>query len=253
MLNSTFHKPGDSRLNVLCLGAHCDDIEIGCGGTLLRLVQENMIAHIHWVVFASNESRKKEAIASAEKFLHPLNKTNVNIEVHGFRDGYLPSNWSRVKDEFEKIKKVFTPDLIFTHYKQDLHQDHRTLGELTWNTFRNHLILEYEIPKYDGDLGHPNLFVPLTAWHTERKKQIVLDCFKSQLNKQWLDDTLLTSLMRIRGVECASESGYAEAFYSRKQTIEIVHSKTGEKVLAADIQNQESDQNEKHSNARLPI
>lgn len=252
MLNSTLHKR-EGGLNVLCLGAHCDDIEIGCGGTLLRLVEANMIAHIHWVVFTSNEPRKKEAMASAGAFLSPLKKSTATLEVHSFRDGYLPSSWSRVKNVFEKIKNVIAPDLIFTHYKQDMHQDHRTLGELTWNTYRNHMILEYEIPKYDGDLGHPNLFVPLTAQHAKRKQQIILDCFKSQLDKQWLDETLLTSLMRIRGVECASESGFAEAFYSRKQTIEIVHSETGENVLAADIQNQGSDHYEKHSNERLPI
>lgn len=217
MLTTTFFNGNGKGLKLLCLGAHCDDIEIGCGGTILKLIEDYEIDQIKWVVFTSNEIRKREAICSAKKFLEPVDK--IDIKIFDFKDGYLPSTWSEVKHEFEKIKEGYTPDIVFTHYRNDLHQDHRTLNELTWNTFRNHLIMEYEIQKYDGDLGNPNLFVPLKNAHIQEKKEIIINSFKSQLNKQWFDDELLNSVMRIRGVECASESKYAEAFYCRKMTI----------------------------------
>lgn len=204
-------------MKLLLLGAHCDDIEIGCGGTLLKLIDEYSINHIKWVVFTSNEERKREADVSAKKFLESVE--DVDIKILDFSDGFLPAVWSDVKRIFEQLKSEFNPDLIFTHYRNDLHQDHKTLNELTWNTFRNHMILEYEIPKYDGDLGQPNLFVPLTESQIKQKKEIITTSFKSQLNRQWFDDTLLTSMLRIRGVECASSTSYAEAFYSRKMTI----------------------------------
>lgn len=216
MLNSTFGISKTEELNLLFLGAHCDDIEIGCGGTMLKLIENYAINHIQWVVFTSNETRKEEAFASAAKFLEKVE--NSEIKILEFKDGYLPSVWSKIKDEFEELKEKLTPDIIFTHYREDLHQDHRIVNELTWNTFRNHLICEYEIPKYDGDLGKPNLFVPLHEDQAIKKKEIILDNFQSQLNKQWLDDSLLSSLLRIRGVECAAESNYAEAFYCRKIT-----------------------------------
>lgn len=217
MINATFDIQSKEGLKILLLGAHCDDIEIGCGGTLLKLLKDHEVAHIKWVVFTSNKVRKKEAESSAKKFLESVE--NVEIKVLDFRDGFLPSVWSEVKETFEGIKNEIDPDIIFTHYRNDLHQDHRTINELTWNTFRNHLILEYEIPKYDGDLGNPNIFVPLDDSHVKNKKEIITDCFESQLNKQWLDDTLLTSMLRIRGIECASKSKYAEAFYCRKMTL----------------------------------
>lgn len=204
-------------LSILCIGAHCDDIEIGCGGTLLKLLEEYDSVRVKWVVFTSNDLRKKEAQKSAEHFLKKANQSE--IEIFSFDDGFLPSVWSEIKEKFEEIKKQFNPDLIFTHYRHDLHQDHRTLNELTWNTFRNHLVLEYEILKYDGDLGTPNFFVPLEKNHIDRKIEILSNCFKSQLSKQWFDETLLTSLPRIRGVECAAESTFAEAFYGRKITL----------------------------------
>lgn len=204
----------ERELRILCLGAHCDDIEIGCGGTLLKLKSQYSKIRIKWVVFASNEIRKKEALKSASLFLEGIEKTNVTVL--DYRDGFLPSVWSEVKGTFENIKDEFQPDVIFTHYREDLHQDHRTINELTWNTFRNHLILEYEIPKFDGDLGKPNLFVPLEESILEKKKRFLIESFESQLNKHWFDDVLLSSLPRIRGVECASNTRYAEAFYSRK-------------------------------------
>ena len=217
MLNTTFSFASQKGLKLLCVGAHCDDIEIGCGGTLLKFIEEYKIAQLKWVVFSSNATRKKEALSSAKQFLKGVH--GVDIKVFDFKDGYLPSAWETVKDEFETIKENFAPDIIFTHYRNDLHQDHRVINELTWNTFRNHLIFEYEIPKYDGDLGNPNIFVPLEKQHLNRKKEIILNSFKSQLNKQWLDDTLLTSIARMRGIECASQSDFAEALYCRKITI----------------------------------
>jgi LmbE family N-acetylglucosaminyl deacetylase len=204
-------------IQLLLLGAHCDDIEIGCGGTLLKLMEHYTIRHVQWVVFSSNPARKKEALNSAEAFTASIE--DKNIQIHDYEDGFLPSVWSEVKREFEAIKSSFTPDIILTHYRNDLHQDHRVINELTWNIFRDHLIFEYEIPKYDGDLGNPNVFVPLKGEYLERKKEILLTTFKSQLDKQWFDESLIMSIPRIRGVQCASASNYAEAFYGRKMVL----------------------------------
>ncbi|WP_441000167.1 PIG-L deacetylase family protein [Fodinibius sp. SL11] len=217
MISAKFSTPNKEGLKMLFLGAHCDDIEIGCGGTVLHMIENYKIDHIKWVVFTSNEVRKKEAESSAKEFLKSVK--NADVDVYDYQDGFLPSVWSEIKVRFEDLKKEIEPDIIFTHYRNDLHQDHRTLNELTWNTFRNHLIFEYEIPKYDGDIGNPNLFVPLNEDQIKQRNEIITSCFKSQQNKQWLDDSLLTSMPRIRGIECASKGKYAEAFYSRKLTI----------------------------------
>ncbi|MFU8862104.1 MAG: PIG-L deacetylase family protein [Cyclonatronaceae bacterium] len=217
MQSLTFKSSSDQGLQILCLGAHCDDIEIGCGASLLRLFREQEIASVEWVIFASTPERKAEALKSAGRFLKGI--PDSRVQIHDFRDGYLPAAWSQVKDIFEKIRKECSPDIIFTHFREDMHQDHRLLSELTWNTFRNHLILEYEIPKYDGDLKHPNFFIPADIKTVTLKKEILLSCFKSQLEKHWFDEALITSLMRIRGVESASPSGYAEAFHVRKMVL----------------------------------
>ena len=200
--------------NILCLGAHCDDIEIGCGGTVLRLVEEYPEARFLWVVFASNETRKAEAQACAERFLAGAQRKEIRILA--FRDGYLPYNGAAVKDKFEELKRAFTPDLILTHYRHDLHQDHRLVSELTWNTWRDHLILEYEIPKYDGDLGIPNFFVRLEQGHCDRKIGHLLDCYPSQAGRQWFMEDTFRALLRLRGMEANSDSRFAEAFHSRK-------------------------------------
>jgi LmbE family N-acetylglucosaminyl deacetylase len=200
-------------LNVLCLGAHCDDIEIGCGGTVLRLANENKVRHLKWVVFTSSAEREAEARTSAEYFTRGCNKKEIIIET--FKDGFLPYHAEKVKNLFEQLKP-FNPDIIFTHCRHDLHQDHRTICELTWNTFRNHLILEYEIPKYDGDLGSPNYFVTIEQEVAEKKVKVIMDCFNSQASKQWFDKETFFSLMRIRGIESASPTKYAEGFYARK-------------------------------------
>lgn len=202
---------------LLCLGAHCDDIEIGCGGTILRLLQDQPDLHVHWVVFSSNPQRAAEAHASAGEFLKGTR--NQTVEIREFRNGYFPAVSSEIKDYFEQLKSRHHPDVILTHFRQDFHQDHRTLSELTWNTFRDHFILEYEIPKYDGDLGSPNLYVPLTEDQWRKKIAILMENFPSQRDKHWFEPETFAALMRLRGVECNSPSGYAEAFYCRKAVI----------------------------------
>ncbi|MFO7658801.1 MAG: PIG-L deacetylase family protein, partial [Bacteroidales bacterium] len=164
-------------LNILCLGAHCDDVEIGCGGTILKIIENYKISHFKWVIFASNEIRKKEATSSAEMFLE--NVKSKEIIIRDYRDGFLPFLAAEVKDYFEELKRAFNPDLIFTHYRDDRHQDHRLVSDLTWNTWRNHLILEYEIPKYDGDLGIPNFYVPLEEKYLKKRNEILLKAFES--------------------------------------------------------------------------
>jgi len=199
-------------LNILCLGAHCDDIEIGAGGTLLKLFDSYKVNSVKWVVFASNDIRKREATVSAGRFLEKVSTTDIIIQ--SYRDGFLPFMAAEVKDFFEVIKKEFQPDIIFTHYRDDRHQDHRLVSDLTWNTWRNHLILEYEIPKYDGDLGKPNFFVPLDEIYINQRNAIIIEAFESQRNKHWFDDATFKALPRLRGMESATI--YAEAFYARK-------------------------------------
>ncbi|WP_276371997.1 PIG-L deacetylase family protein [Chryseolinea sp. H1M3-3] len=202
------------KLNLLLLGAHCDDIEIGCGGTLLRLVEENKIEHVKWVVFASTAERKKEAIDCAEFFLRGVE--SKEIVVLNFEDTILNESKSEIKNVLVSIKNNFSPDLIFTHHRHDLHQDHKLLSELTWNIFRNHLVLEYEIPKYDGDLGHPNFFITLEERYVTKKIKALLNYYVSQKQKHWFDNETFVSLLRVRGLEIASPTRYAEAFHVKK-------------------------------------
>jgi LmbE family N-acetylglucosaminyl deacetylase len=202
------------RLTVLCLGAHSDDIEIGCGGTILRLLRAFPSTRFHWVVFSSNRVRRGEALRSANLFLKGAK--SKQIVVRSFRDGFFPYQGAKIKEEFERLKKRLSPDLIFTHYRHDLHQDHRLLNELTWNTFRNHLILEYEIPKYDGDMGSPNVFVPLEESIRKQKAELLDRAFQTQRTKHWFSDGTFSALMRLRGVEANSRTRFAEAFYGRK-------------------------------------
>jgi LmbE family N-acetylglucosaminyl deacetylase len=203
---------GDEPLRVLALGCHSDDIEIGAGGVLLRLREAHPRLEVRWVVFSAPGQRAQEARASAEDLLGGT----AEVEVHAFRDGYFPYDGAQVKDVFESLKAGPVPDLILTHHRQDLHQDHRLVCELTWNTFRDHLVLEYEIPKYDGDLSRPNVFVPLTAAQVARKVDVLMEHFGSQRDKHWFTPELFTGLMRVRGMECRSPTGYAEAFHGRK-------------------------------------
>lgn len=203
----------DNLRRVLCLGAHSDDIEIGCGGTVLRLVRDFPEIEFDWVVFSAAGERAVEAKRSAERF---LGGARARIILKDFRDGFFPYHGERVKEAFEELKSLGTPDLIFTQYGKDFHQDHRVLSELAWNTFRNHLILEYEIPKYDGGLGSPNLFVQVDESLREKKVRYLLESFESQAGKAWFSGETFSGLMRLRGVESNAPSGYAEGFYCRK-------------------------------------
>jgi LmbE family N-acetylglucosaminyl deacetylase len=204
-----------AALRVLCLGAHCDDIEIGCGGTLLRLIQEHTgKIVVHWVVFSSGPDREREAVKSAQAFLKRTKRHT--IVVHHFPDSFFPYSGAEIKKSMHQLSREFSPDIVFTHCRHDLHQDHRLIAEVTWNAFRDHLILEYEIPKYDGDLSACNLFVPLTESICRKKIANILNFFKSQTDKSWFTKETFTSLLRLRGIESNSSSGYAEGFYCRK-------------------------------------
>ncbi len=205
-------------LKILCLGAHGDDIEIGCGGTILRLMSEYANAEVYWVVFAASGQREGEAVASANKFLKEAK--NKQIIIRDFQDGFFPYIGGKIKEFFEELKSNISPDIIFTHYKNDLHQDHRMISELTWNTYRNHLILEYEIIKYDGDLGTPNVFVHLDESICEKKIEFIMKSFKSQDSKEWFTADAFVSVLRIRGIESKAPDKYAESFYCRKVIIQ---------------------------------
>lgn len=201
------------NLRVLCVGAHCDDIEIGCGATLLRLA-ESVRLDVTWLTLCSTPQREAEARASAALFLKAARSQQVLVEA--FRDGFLPAQWAAAKEAFEALKRLPDPDLVLTHEPSDRHQDHRIVSELTWNTFRDHLILEYEIPKYDGGLGQPNLYVPVSRAVAERKARHLLAAYASQKRKRWFSADTFLALMRLRGVECNARDGFAEAFHARK-------------------------------------
>jgi len=202
---------------VLALGAHADDIEIGCGATLLALTRSHESLEITWVVLGATGERETEARQSAQAFLTSAGAAVVSV--HGFRDGYFPYLGSGLKDVFEELKAQVDPDVILTHARHDLHQDHRVVCELTWNTWRNHLVLEYEIPKYDGDLGSPNVFAPVSKELAFEKVRLIREAFPSQSAKNWFDEEVFLALMRIRGMESASTSGYAEGFTCRKLSL----------------------------------
>jgi LmbE family N-acetylglucosaminyl deacetylase len=205
-------------LRVLCLGAHSDDIEIGAGGLILKLIRDSKVpVDIDWVVFSSPPKREKEARRSAALFLEGARRQRVTVK--HFKDGFFPYD-AKVKRVFESLKPV-SPDIVLTHYRNDRHQDHRVLSDLTWNTFRDHLILEYEIPKFDGDLGTPNCFVPLDKGTCARKVKFLHDAFGTQRDKHWFTAETFMGLMRLRGMECRSHPGYAEAFYVRKAVLEL--------------------------------
>ncbi len=210
LLSETNHPVG----HILCLGAHCDDIEIGCGGTVLKLLEARSDVRVDWVVFTSDDERAPEASAGAAAILAGAGESNVVLR--DFRQRYLPFVGDQVKEFFDELGASIRPDLIFTHYREDLHQDHRLLAELTYNTWRDRLILEYEIPKWDGDLGRPNVYVRLEPEQVERKVETIWEAFGSQRDKHWFTKETFLALMRLRGVECKAPSGYAEAFYCQK-------------------------------------
>jgi LmbE family N-acetylglucosaminyl deacetylase len=217
MLGFDFALSKDRAIRILCLGAHSDDIEIGCGGTMLRLLSEYDHVEVHWVVLGSSGERDAEAVASAERFLADAGQKEVIVK--NFKTSFFPYVGEEIKEFFEKLKIAISPDVIFTHYRRDLHQDHRLISELTWNTYRNHLILEYEIIKYDGDIGAPNLFVHLDEAICNKKISFIVDCFKTQNDKDWFTPDAFLSLLRLRGVESKAPGKYAEAFYCRKMVL----------------------------------
>ena len=214
MLKVNFQK---KSYKVLCLGAHCDDIEIGCGGAILKLIENYPDIEFYWVVFSADQQRAQEVSESTDIFLRHAKEKNTAIK--NFRDGFFPYIGLEIKEYFEQLKQEFSPDLIFTHYRNDLHQDHRLISELTWNTFRDHLILEYEIPKYDGDLGCPNFFVHLNETTCRRKLKYILDSFKTQAENQWFSKQTFLAILRLRGIESNAPDEYAEAFYCRKMVL----------------------------------
>ena len=219
MLNLRLAAKRRSNLTVLCLGAHCDDIEIGCGGTLLRWLEDTPALEVRWAIFSADQDRAAETRASARRFLG--REPDQCVTFCNFRDGFLPYQGSEVKQAFERLKLEFTPDVVFTHYRHDLHQDHRLVSELTWNTFRGPLILEYEIPKWDGDLGKPNAYLPLNERHLRAKIEILCDEYPTQRSHAWFEPESFRSLPRLRGMDIAASQRYAAAFYARKLALDI--------------------------------
>jgi len=202
------------KLSILCLGAHCDDIDIGCGGALLALLDEYSGIDVTWVAFSARGERAKELHRSARRFLRKAG--SARVVTHDYRDGFLPAQFTAVKECFETLKKLPQPAVIFTHRRDDRHQDHRLIAELTWNTFRDHLILEYEVPKYEGDLATPSAYVSLKRAQVERKIRILLDSYRTQRAKPWFTADTFRGLMRLRGIESGAPSGWAEGFYASK-------------------------------------
>ena len=205
------------RLRVLCLGAHSDDIEIGCGGTLLRWLDEYERVELVWAVFCADPARAEEARRSAESLLDRA--ASRELALGDFRDAHLPAAFGAAKEFVAALRDRFSPDVVLTHRLEDRHQDHRTVGELTWQTWRDSLILEYEIPKYEGDLGQPNLYVALTTGQRDRKVAHLLEHFGSQRSKSWFSAETFDALMRLRGIECRATDGFAEAFHVRKAVL----------------------------------
>ena len=207
----------DRPLRLLCIGAHADDIELGCGGTIRRLLSEHRETRVHWLVLSGDQRRHEEARASAQRIL--AQAAASSIELLSFRDGFFPAQYGEIKEAFERLKRTVDPGLIFTHYRNDLHQDHRIANELTYSTFRDHLIWEYEVPKYDGDLGNPNLFVPLSEDIARQKVSGLLEHFASQRSHSWFSAETFFAMMRLRGIGGNAPAGHAEAFYCRKAVI----------------------------------
>lgn len=218
MLTFEFANGKSKALKILCIGAHSDDIEIGCGGSILCLLKKYNDVEVYWVVLGSSGRRDGEAISSANKFLRNAKKKNIIIK--NFKDSFFPYMGGEIKEYFEKLKKRISPDIVFTHHRDDLHQDHRLISELTWNTFRHHLILEYEIIKYDGDIGVPNYFIQLDDEICRQKVRIIIDSFKSQKGKNWFTEDAFLSVLRIRGIESGATK-YAEGFYCRKVILSL--------------------------------
>jgi LmbE family N-acetylglucosaminyl deacetylase len=214
MLNLIADLDVSKPLRLVCIGAHSDDLEIGCGGTLMSWLESTRPIHVTWVVLTSQGERAREARRSAKALLRSA--AHVDIALGDFRDGHLPTQYEAVKGFLESVKERAPADIVLTHRLEDRHQDHRLVGELTWNTWRDQIILEYEIMKYEGDLGQPNVFVPLSTRTMRRKSAHLMRHFGSQRSKSWFSDDNFVALARLRGLECRAQSGHAEAFHARK-------------------------------------
>jgi len=214
MLPVVLGRGAPGPLRILCLGAHSDDIEIGCGASVLHLLEHRPGSTVRWVVFSAEGAREAEARASAADFLARAGEAQVVTKT--FQESFFPAHWSIIKGFFEEVRRAGEADVVFTHYHQDLHQDHRVVSELTWNTFRNHLVFEYEIPKYEGDLGRPNVFLPVSRGVADRKVELLMRHFQTQAARAWFRPDTFHGLMSIRGVECHAPEGRAEAFHGRK-------------------------------------
>lgn len=215
----------DRLSSILCLGAHADDIEIGCGASLLGWLDKNPELRVTWVVFSGAGVRQREATDSAQAYLS--GHAGCQITIQQFPDAYFPAHWEAIKQYFAQLSQTVRADLVLTHRLEDRHQDHRVISELTWNAFRSSLILEYEIPKYEGDLGLPNVYMPVDRDLAERKLELLHRCFPTQASKDWFDRETFQGLMRLRGLECRSPSGLAEAFYARKLVLSADRSVAG--------------------------
>lgn len=205
------------RLSVLCLGAHSDDIEIGAGATLLSLMARGVRLQVQWCVLSGAGEREREARESAAEFLSQA--AEAQVEIKSFKDGFFPQHGEEIKSWFEELKVRVDPDVIFTQHRDDAHQDHREVSRLTWNTFRDHCILEYEVPKWDGDLGQPNLYVSIPVAVLTRKIDLLMKHFRSQRSKHWFSPEIFRGLARLRGMECRAPENYAEAFFARKLSL----------------------------------
>jgi LmbE family N-acetylglucosaminyl deacetylase len=206
------------RLSVLCLGAHSDDIEIGAGATILGWIDRGVRLDVHWAVLSAIGPRADEAHASAQQFL--MNAASAVIDLAEFKTGFFPYQGADIKNWFEALRARTSPDVILCHWRHDAHEDHREVSKLTWNTFRDHAILEYEIPKWDGDAGQPNVYLPASKALMERKTRLLHQHFGTQREKDWFDDQTFMSLARLRGMECRAPDGFAEAFHARKLTVQ---------------------------------
>jgi LmbE family N-acetylglucosaminyl deacetylase len=209
----------EGRLRILCLGAHADDIEIGTGGTILSLIEAGIAVEVLWVVLSASNLRASEASTSAAAFL--AGATTSRVEIGSFKDGFFPYHGHEIKNWFENLKNLIEPDVTFTHCRDDAHQDHREVCLLTWNTFRDHLIFEYEIPKWDGDINRPNIYMPLSAQVMDRKVALLLKHFGTQRAKDWFDEETFRGIARLRGMECRAPDKFAEGFIMRKGRLDV--------------------------------
>ncbi len=214
MLDLVANLPARRTARILCVGAHCDDIEIGCSGALQVLLKRRPNAVVDWVVLSGTPERRKEARDSMMRLIRP--RQRGVLQFGDFPDGQFPAHYGPIKELFESLKQLPAPQLVFCHERSDRHQDHRFVNEMVWNTFRDHLVLEYEVPKWDGGLGEPNLYVPVSAQQLRAKVKHLLAAYASQRRRDWFTSETFVALARLRGIECRAPGGYAEAFYLRK-------------------------------------